>query len=193
MTQASKGFTLIEILVVIAIIGILSSVVLSALNDARKRGNDARRLADIHSVQTALELYRDANGFYPAYVGADTRESSCFSGGNGSDAVGQWTSALSVLVTQKYLSALPADPQNNGTIGGTNNPDFCYTYHIAPVGNTSSYDACKDKVTGALLYPGDYEYFLYFSVEYASSSRYTLNWNGNASIPANACMPGPHR
>ncbi len=191
--RVRNGFTLIELLVVIAIIGILSSVVLSALNDARKRGNDARRLSDIHAVQNALELYRDARGYYPAYVGADNRESSCFSGGAASDAVGQWGSALSVLVTDKYLSRLPIDPQNTGVVGGAGSPDFCYTYHIAPMGNVSAYDACRDRITGEMLYPGDYEYLIYHSVENISTSRYVLYWNGNAVVPANACAPGPHR
>ncbi|CAN5717725.1 hypothetical protein BH11PAT2_BH11PAT2_08170 [soil metagenome] len=65
-----RGFTLIELLVVIAIIGILSAVVLAALNSSRIKANDARRRADIHSVQTALELYYDANGHYPIPAGS---------------------------------------------------------------------------------------------------------------------------
>ena len=68
MMRSTKGFTLIELLVVIAIIGILSSVVLASLNSARKKGRDARRVADLKQLQLALELYYDANPTtgYPA-------------------------------------------------------------------------------------------------------------------------------
>lgn len=62
---ATRGFTLIELLVVITIIGILSSVVLASLNGARKKGRDARRLADLKELQTALELYYSDNSAYP--------------------------------------------------------------------------------------------------------------------------------
>lgn len=64
--NAQRGFTLIELLVVIAIIGLLSSVVLASLNGARKGGRDARRLADLAQMQTALELYYSDNNAYPA-------------------------------------------------------------------------------------------------------------------------------
>lgn len=59
--EGNGGFTLIELLVVIAIIGILASIVLASLNTARKKGRDARRVADMKQVQLALELYYDAN------------------------------------------------------------------------------------------------------------------------------------
>ncbi len=59
--NADRGFTLIELLVVIAIIGILSSVVLASLNSARAKSRDARRIADLKQIATALELYYDAN------------------------------------------------------------------------------------------------------------------------------------
>ncbi len=66
MFGKNKGFTLIELLVVIAIIGILSSIVLASLNTARVKGRDAKRVADIKQIQTALEMYADSNnGAYP--------------------------------------------------------------------------------------------------------------------------------
>ena len=60
-----RGFTLIEILIVVAIIAILASVVLVGLGPTQQAGRDARRLSDLRGVQNALELYFSACGFYP--------------------------------------------------------------------------------------------------------------------------------
>ena len=65
-TSNKKGFTLIELLVVIAIIGILSSVVLVSLQSSRAKARDAKRIADLGSIQQALALYYDSNNGYPA-------------------------------------------------------------------------------------------------------------------------------
>ncbi len=61
-----RGFTLIEILIVVAIIGLLSSVVLVGLGSFRARGRDARRIADLRGVQNSMELYYFKNNNYPA-------------------------------------------------------------------------------------------------------------------------------
>ncbi len=59
-----KGFTLIEMLVVIAIVGLLSSVVVVGLGGAREKARDARRIADIRQIQNALEVeYLNATGY----------------------------------------------------------------------------------------------------------------------------------
>lgn len=71
-----KGFTLIEVLIVVSIIGILASIVLVGLGAFRRAGRDARRVADLRQVQNALELYFSKCGFYPGVSGP----SACNSG-----------------------------------------------------------------------------------------------------------------
>lgn len=63
--KSGAGFTLIEMLIVIAIIGILSSILLVGLGAFRGRGRDARRIADLRQVQNALELHFNQLGRYP--------------------------------------------------------------------------------------------------------------------------------
>ena len=60
-----RGFTLIEILIVVAIIAILASVVLVGLGPTQQAGRDARRLSDLRSAQNGLELYFAKCGYYP--------------------------------------------------------------------------------------------------------------------------------
>src|SRR3989338_8736347 len=68
-----KGFTLIELLVVIGIIALLSTLAVVALNNARAKARDGKRVADVKQMQTALELYyanRNQNEYPVASAGA---------------------------------------------------------------------------------------------------------------------------
>jgi prepilin-type N-terminal cleavage/methylation domain-containing protein len=65
-----SAFTLIELLVVIAIIGLLATLSVLALNNARAKSRDTKRIADIKQMQTALELYFNDASAYPVSVGA---------------------------------------------------------------------------------------------------------------------------
>jgi prepilin-type N-terminal cleavage/methylation domain-containing protein len=114
--KMKKGFTLIELLVVIAIIGILSTIAVIALQSARTKSRDAKRIADIKQVQTALEMcFSDsacASGGYPVLGGA----------GAGADLSG--ITAVGTMAT--YMSAAPTAP--SPADGGCSIDNNSYTY-----------------------------------------------------------------
>ena len=64
-----KGFTLIEMLIVVAIVGLLASVVVLGIGNARERARDAKRAGDIRQIQNAAEAYYASNNFYPQALG----------------------------------------------------------------------------------------------------------------------------
>ena len=100
---SAAGFTLMELLVVIAIIGILSVVILVYLGSARAQSRDARRLDDMHQIQSALELYYNTCGGYPPAL--DTAVS---------DGCPDGTTFYT------FMQQIPVNPTPNGT-------DYVYT------------------------------------------------------------------
>lgn len=98
------GFTLLEMMIVIAIITIMTVTISSNFLTAQKRARDARRRADAVTLQSALELYNNSNNAYPVLATATT-----------SDVWNVGTNTLyTALVTGQYASSLPVDPVNAG-------------------------------------------------------------------------------
>ena len=89
-----KGFTLIELLVVIAIIGLLATIAVVALQNARSKARDARRVADVKQMQTALELFFNDQQRYP--TPDELASGSIFS--------------TSTLGTTTYMAIIPTPP-----------------------------------------------------------------------------------
>ncbi|MEW5908091.1 MAG: prepilin-type N-terminal cleavage/methylation domain-containing protein [Patescibacteria group bacterium] len=104
-----KGFTLIEILVVIAIIAILAAVAIVAINPARQfaQANNAQRWSNVNTILNAIYQYAiDNNGALPSTITGTTTE-ICATGAASCTGLID----LSVLTTNAtYLVALPADP-----------------------------------------------------------------------------------
>lgn len=66
-----QGFTLIEILVVIFIIGLLAAIIIAGASYARKKSQDTQAISDLTTVQAALQNYYLDNGSYPSNGGAN--------------------------------------------------------------------------------------------------------------------------
>lgn len=68
------GFTIVELLIVIVVIGILAAITIVAYNGIQGRANDAERTTDVKQLHKALEAFYATNGYYPS-VG-DVRNAS---------------------------------------------------------------------------------------------------------------------
>jgi len=96
-TYNFKGFTLVELLVVMSIIAILAALSIFALSGAREAARDTRRKSDLQSVAAALELYKADCNFYPSSIpssGTVFTGTACSMGAN------------------IYMQAIPDDPQS---------------------------------------------------------------------------------
>jgi prepilin-type N-terminal cleavage/methylation domain-containing protein len=113
-----RAFTLIELLVVVAIIGLLASIVITSLSSARMKARDARRLADMHTIQMALAMYYDASdNQYPS----PNSDAGC--GGWDTPNDGVFIPGL----VPTYMPSIPHDPSKEGTC-------MNYLYYFYPAG-----------------------------------------------------------
>jgi general secretion pathway protein G len=82
--QAERGFTLLELLVVMTIIGILAAIAVPALRDSPQRAREATLREDLFTMRSVIDQYHGDKGVFPP--------------------------DLETLVTDGYLRKIPADP-----------------------------------------------------------------------------------
>ncbi len=117
MPVGRQGFTLIEMLIVIAIIGLLSGIIIASANSARQKSRIAQAQTDLAQIHLALEAYQSEYGRYPISTGGSGVWDGLYS--SYGDSSPNWIAGL----TPTYMLALPRSP-NNSTDGSTN-----YIYH----------------------------------------------------------------
>jgi prepilin-type N-terminal cleavage/methylation domain-containing protein len=118
MQKQKKGFTILEILLVIALIGILLGIMLVVLNP-RARFASARndtRQSDIKRLETALTQYRLQEGSYPAGLSSTLQEICDPDIVNPATNCGSYIN-LSALVPT-YIQSIPQDPNDKDTTDG---------------------------------------------------------------------------
>lgn len=135
MSAASRqtGFSLPEILVVIAIIGILSAISYAFFANAKAQARDRARLAGLETLRVAVEQYKDKYGKYPdkgcgvaheniKWSGSETYTSSNYAG----------CDQYIVGLVPEFISSLPREP-------GTNKVNRGYVYKVAGYPNNTGY------------------------------------------------------
>lgn len=123
--RSKLGFTLVELLVVVAIIAILSTIILGTLGGARKQARDTKRLADLKQLQTALEFYANSNqDNYPT--------------------------SLTGLVTGGYVPAAPLDPGGGAySYSALGSGTSCKRYHLGATLEDAAHGALNTDIDAA--------------------------------------------
>ena len=113
----AKGFTLIEVLLSITLMGMMATTVIVALNPAKQLANarNAQRKSDIVNILTAINQYViEHYGYYPAAI-TNTPTYICKTGKSISDCSGLVD--LRVLTdNDAYISSMPTDPLSSTTV-----------------------------------------------------------------------------
>ena len=102
--QLQRGFTLVELLVVISIMAILASILLANMSSSGKIGRDTERQANVRALQNAIESYKHKNGQYPPMGCTDTNGNG-FSDEADTDCVNYITG-----LAPEFITGLPHDP-----------------------------------------------------------------------------------
>jgi len=98
MKVKNSGFTLMELLIVMAILGLLATIGLGSFRSSQMKGRDAQRKSDLGQIQKALEMYYNDYSGYPETL---------------PDGGGSWQDAKGTL----YMKEVPKDPKDF---------DYCY-------------------------------------------------------------------
>lgn len=132
--QGKSGFTIIELLVIIVVIGLLAAIGIFAYNDAQKRARDTKRVANAESIVQAIGQYAHDKGEFPApQESAEIWEQSSE----------QQENFLRVLYADNYLRGEPLlDPRNTY--------EYQYKYYVFE----DSFDVPCDKGRGGFFVLG---------------------------------------
>lgn len=117
MKENRSGFTIVEILIVIVVIGILASITIVAYNGIQAKANDGKRMQDAANIQKALASYKAINGDYPLQLP------------NPGDSTWEISS------DPNFLNSLSSVASGLSSIKDPKNPTNWYWYHKFSAGN----------------------------------------------------------
>lgn len=143
MKNSLRGFTFVELMIVVALVGILASAIYANFNSGGAQARDAQRMADLRNIQSALELYKNKWGRYPEGCNGPTTQRlvAVWSGQVGTNYACPGGETRYILgATSRYfdefMPVLPTDPKLNGSDSG-------YVYTVNQAGSVYKLMALK--------------------------------------------------
>lgn len=73
LKRKEKGFTIVELLIVIVVIGILAAIVIVTFTGVQKKARDSERKSDINAINSLLEVYYADNAVYPSLANVNDK------------------------------------------------------------------------------------------------------------------------
>ncbi|MNQ41770.1 Type II secretion system protein G precursor [compost metagenome] len=128
--QKQPGFTIVELLIVIVVIGILAAITITAYNGIQQRGRDAERTSDVKQLKKALEMFYAEKNYYPSVT--DIRSASFRTN------------------TLKIPEGIVTPPDQTGTISycwSANPNSYCYVGRT-PAGGSFDCTAAGEQCVG---------------------------------------------
>ena len=149
-----KGFTIVELLIVIVVIGILALLVITTYSGIQAKARNSKRQTDIQAIQTQLEAFFSQNGYYPSLKDMNTGTNA-----NSSDD-STWVASNMKSLDQTALTD-PSNPHDSKNLLAA--PDTKVHQYAYAVSTTSSDPdtpgaSCEDDHTTCAQYTLTAEY-----------------------------------
>jgi general secretion pathway protein G len=142
--RVKRGFTLVEILIVVVILGILAAIVIPQFSDASEQAKESSLVSDLQTMRSQIELYKvQHSGALPGEGGASVEEALT----GLTDVSGDTASAPGAGVYGPYVQKLPLNPFTDGRgINGTavDGSVQGWTLDVTPTSATYGYFAASD-------------------------------------------------
>lgn len=133
MKNFKRGFTLVEMLIVIAIVSILVMFIVVSIRESQMRSRDARRIAEVNQIAKSILAYQSATGKLPAldpdasdYLGCSASGINNWDTGNIHNP--QTDKFLSALITDNITQELPKEKSNSIPTPVSGWPNFHCSY-----------------------------------------------------------------
>lgn len=128
LQKKQAGFTVVELLIVIVVIGILAALVLNTFSGVQARGRDTERKTDVNSIATQLEAFYALNNYYPTLANLQDTAS------------GGWVETnLEGVDVDAFV-----DQDGDGLVAGTDaTNDDEYMYSVLPAGCDNTTTECE--------------------------------------------------
>ena len=108
--RKNKGFTLVEILIVVVILGILAAIVIPQFSDASTQSKVSSSLSSLQSLRSQIQLYKIQHNDNPPDLATFATQMTQYSDVAGTTAADKNTAATPPIIFGPYMQSVPSNP-----------------------------------------------------------------------------------